>query len=97
MTSFPRLDVLPSAQRQLWPQLATVTDAAFVLYGGTAIALHLGHRESVDFDFFTDQTFQPEDLLVRDPDASDESSPHATCAAARRHTWCNDRRITARS
>lgn len=23
------------------------------LYGGTAIALHLGHRSSVDFDFFT--------------------------------------------
>jgi hypothetical protein len=23
-----------------------------VLYGGTAITLHLGHRESVDFDFF---------------------------------------------
>jgi len=26
--------------------------AEFVLYGGTAVALHLGHRESVDFDFF---------------------------------------------
>lgn len=24
----------------------------FVLYGGTALALHLGHRSSVDFDFF---------------------------------------------
>jgi len=27
----------------------------FVLYGGTAIALRLGHRQSVDFDFFTDR------------------------------------------
>lgn len=26
-----------------------------VLYGGTAIALHLGHRTSVDFDLFTDK------------------------------------------
>ena len=26
-----------------------------VLYGGTAISLHLGHRRSVDFDFFTDR------------------------------------------
>jgi nucleotidyltransferase AbiEii toxin of type IV toxin-antitoxin system len=42
-----------------------VTDEAFVLYGGTAIALYLGHRESVDFDFFTDQTFQPEELLAK--------------------------------
>jgi hypothetical protein len=65
MTSFPRLDILSLAQRQLWPQLATVADAAFVLYGGTAIALYLGHRESIDFDFFTDQTFQPEDLLAK--------------------------------
>ena len=24
----------------------------FVLYGGTALALHLGHRSSLDFDFF---------------------------------------------
>ncbi|MCC6847572.1 MAG: nucleotidyl transferase AbiEii/AbiGii toxin family protein [Deltaproteobacteria bacterium] len=24
-----------------------------MLYGGTAIALHLGHRQSVDFDFFS--------------------------------------------
>ncbi len=27
--------------------------AGFVLYGGTAVALRLGHRASVDFDFFT--------------------------------------------
>ena len=41
-----------------------MTDQAFVLYGGTAIALYLGHRESVDFDFFTEQTFEPESLLA---------------------------------
>lgn len=27
----------------------------FVLYGGTAIALRLGHRASIDFDFFLDR------------------------------------------
>ncbi|MFZ3026235.1 MAG: nucleotidyl transferase AbiEii/AbiGii toxin family protein [Rhodoferax sp.] len=27
----------------------------FALYGGTAIALRLGHRTSVDFDFFSEQ------------------------------------------
>jgi Nucleotidyl transferase AbiEii toxin, Type IV TA system len=47
----PRLDVLPMAQRRLWPELAAVPEG-FVLYGGTALALHLGHRDSVDFDFF---------------------------------------------
>jgi hypothetical protein len=47
----PRLDVLPAAQRALWPELAAVPES-FVLYGGTALALRLAHRESIDFDFF---------------------------------------------
>ena len=49
----PRLDILPAAQRALYPQLANIPQD-FVLYGGTAIALRLGHRQSVDFDFFSD-------------------------------------------
>lgn len=47
----PRLDVLPEAQRRLWAELSSLPDE-FTLYGGTALALHLGHRKSVDFDFF---------------------------------------------
>jgi hypothetical protein len=47
----PRFDVLPPAQRALWPELAGVPHG-FVLYGGTGLALRLGHRTSVDFDFF---------------------------------------------
>lgn len=47
----PRLDVLPEAQRRLWGELSAVPNE-FTLYGGTALALHLGHRKSVDFDFF---------------------------------------------
>jgi len=65
MMSLPRLDILPPVQRRLWPEMAKVSDEAFVVYGGTAIALYLGHRESVDFDFFTDRTFQPDDLLAK--------------------------------
>lgn len=48
----PRLDILPPAQREIWPQLAPGANLSFVLYGGTAVALHLGHRVSIDFDFF---------------------------------------------
>ena len=59
----PRLDVLPPAQRRLWSELSEVPDH-FVLYGGTAIALHLGHRQSVDFDLFGTRDFDP-DVLVR--------------------------------
>ncbi len=49
----PILDILPPPQLQLWPELEKVP-SGFVLYGGTAIALRLGHRDSVDFDFFSD-------------------------------------------
>ena len=52
MTFAPRPDVLPEAQRALWPALAEIPDTC-VLYGGTALALRLGHRSSVDFDFFS--------------------------------------------
>ena len=51
----PRLDVLPRAQRRLWHELGPAADLGFVLYGGTAIALRTGHRQSVDFDFFSEQ------------------------------------------
>jgi hypothetical protein len=50
----PRLDILPQAQRELWPGLAPLVAAGYVLHGGTAIALRLGHRASIDFDFFSD-------------------------------------------
>lgn len=55
MTRFrPRLDILPIAQAQLWPELAPAAELGFTLYGGTAIALRLGHRPSLDFDFFSE-------------------------------------------
>lgn len=51
----PHWEVLPPAQRAIWPQLAATTDLGLVLYGGTATALRLGHRTSLDFDFFTEK------------------------------------------
>ena len=50
----PRMDILPVAQQRLWPELRPTVDLGFALYGGTAIALRLGHRASVDFDFFSE-------------------------------------------
>jgi hypothetical protein len=63
---FPRLDVLPPPQRRLWGEFAGIPPE-FVLYGGTAIALHLGHRESVDFDFFGNRLFDPARLASAVP------------------------------
>lgn len=62
----PELGILPEGQRLLWRRL-DVTPNHFVLYGGTALALRLGHRESVDFDFFSRQTFQPLELARKIP------------------------------
>jgi len=60
--SAPKLDVLPHAQRRLWQDLRE-TPRDFVLYGGTALALRLGHRTSEDFDFFSNRPFSPDALL----------------------------------
>ena len=62
----PRLDILPAAQRKLWPELSS-TPAVFVLHGGTAIALRLAHRFSVDFDFFAPAAFVPGELMAAVP------------------------------
>jgi hypothetical protein len=43
--------MLPPQQRSLWPKLAG-TPEMFTLSGGTALILRLGHRTSIDFDFF---------------------------------------------
>ena len=62
----PNLSVLPDEQRALWPQLAAVP-SHFVLYGGTGLALRLGHRRSVDFDFMSDRSFVPEEIAREVP------------------------------
>ncbi len=58
----PQLQILPLAQRQLWLQFSTLPET-FTLYGGTAVALQLGHRESVDFDFFSGEPLDRNALL----------------------------------
>jgi hypothetical protein len=60
----PRLDILPPPQRALWPELTGIPPG-FILYGGTALALRLGHRTSEDFDFFSNESFRPDDLERR--------------------------------
>ena len=60
------LEILPAAQRQLWSTLKDIPKN-FILYGGTAIALQLGHRISVDFDFFSDESLDQENLLETFP------------------------------
>jgi hypothetical protein len=66
MAFAPRLATLPAAQSALWAELKA-TPEQFALYGGTALALRLGHRASVDFDFFSNDPFDPEKLASAVP------------------------------
>jgi hypothetical protein len=45
------LDILSDKQKELLPFIAQFKKS-FYLVGGTAIALYLGHRRSIDFDLF---------------------------------------------
>jgi hypothetical protein len=60
----PHIEVLPAAQREIWPQLGPAANLGFVLYGGTAVALHLGHRTSIVFDFFKAEPLAKDKILA---------------------------------
>jgi hypothetical protein len=73
----PRTDILPKAQQEIWPLLVPAPCLSFVLYGGTAVALHLGHRVSIDFDFFRSAPLDHKELetsfaFMRDADTIQE-------------------------
>src|SRR6202166_2601569 len=57
----PNLSILPEPQRQLWGELSN-TPKTFGLYGGTALALRLEHRQSDDLVFFSTLPFHPSSL-----------------------------------
>lgn len=46
-------EILPQEQKKIYKNLSFLKNKGFILFGGTAIALQLGHRQSIDFDFFT--------------------------------------------
>lgn len=56
--------ILTEAQQSALGLLSRLTEVRrFYLAGGTGLALHLGHRRSRDFDFFSAREFSPQDLL----------------------------------
>lgn len=54
--------VLPSDTAETWLTLAPHLPDALYLGGGTAVAVHLAHRESRDLDFFSDRAVDPQAL-----------------------------------
>jgi len=60
------IEVLPEEQLQLFEKLSSMTFISdFYLAGGTCLALQIGHRRSVDFDFFIPDDFDTSDIISR--------------------------------
>jgi hypothetical protein len=58
------LDILPSEQIKLFRVLSVQSFIKdFYLAGGTCLALQIGHRRSVDFDFFIPSDFDTEKIV----------------------------------
>ena len=51
-------EILNKAQKEVLPKLSFLGGIKACLAGGTALALQIGHRTSVDFDFYTPQHFK---------------------------------------
>jgi len=75
-------EILSSEQKDLLPLVKSFSDK-FGLVGGTAIALHLGHRRSIDFDLFSFEEFDSSKIkrkiktqAVIDKTLRDESSQY---------------------
>ncbi len=86
-------DVLSRAQRRLLDQTSDfLVERGFYLAGGTALALLLGHRRSVDFDWFCETPLR-EPLLLANAleslqvplvvDAVEPGTLHATASGVR--------------
>jgi hypothetical protein len=57
-------EILTEEQIKLLPLIKKFSKN-FYLVGGTAIALHIGHRRSIDFDLFSSYEIKPKQFLER--------------------------------
>ena len=58
------LNILNNDQQQLLPILSKFKKE-FYMVGGTAIALHIGHRLSIDFDLFKSGRIKPKAIIKK--------------------------------
>lgn len=68
------LETITAAQRQVIGQLGPLmSEQGMYLAGGTAVALHLGHRRSDDLDWFSQASIQDPLRLAQEIRATDAS------------------------
>lgn len=66
MNSTLHLEILPEEQRKLFDVFAEYDWInSFYLAGGTSLALRIGHRQSIDFDFFIKEDFKIREIISR--------------------------------
>jgi hypothetical protein len=58
------LEILNEDQQNLLPLLSKFK-SEFYMVGGTAIALHIGHRMSIDFDLFKNGSIHPKKIITK--------------------------------
>jgi len=56
------LKILDPKRKKLLSKLGFLNKQGFYMAGGTALALQIGHRTSLDFDFYTEEKFDPKKL-----------------------------------
>ena len=57
-------DILDEKRIKILPKLKFLKEE-FYLAGGTALALQIGHRDSIDFDFFKQEKLDTEKLFYK--------------------------------
>lgn len=67
------LNILDQNQVHLLPMIAHFKKE-FYMVGGTAIALHIGHRRSIDFDLFKNGTLKPKAITKKFEDQKEKIS-----------------------
>jgi len=93
MTLHP--EVLNLRQRKVLDRLGPILDAGhFFLVGGTAVALHLGHRRSIDLDWFTKKPLSDPLRLAQWITAAGTSLTNRRIASGTLHARVGSIRVT---
>ena len=58
-------DILDNKRKSILPLFKHFKDEEFYLAGGTGLALQLGHRDSIDFDFFKNGDYDTANLIKK--------------------------------
>ena len=68
-------NILNEDQQKLLPLLSKFKREYFMV-GGTSIALHIGHRMSIDFDLFKNGTIKPKAITKKIQDYATPQKPY---------------------